>query len=85
MTGQKPDVSSDGEGLEIPYTEPDRAYTIFIPFDLLEDVVGDASSLDECKTWVEENVKDITQAAKAKLDGGVVRKPFDQVILRENN
>ena len=77
--------STDGNGREFRLNAPDQKHTVFIPAELLDDEVGDDCSDADRDAWVKNNIEEIVKAAESKIKGGVVRRPFDRIVVREDN
>ncbi len=60
-----------------------QSHKVIIPRELLDDEVGDSSSVADRKMWIESNIEIIMDAVTAKTEGGTVRRPFDRIVVKD--
>jgi hypothetical protein len=57
------------------------SHKVIVPRDMLDDEVGDSSTLDQRKAWVEENIEEVMRAYRARTDGGFLNARFNRITV----
>jgi hypothetical protein len=76
IKGIKFEAAESGKAVCFILQHNSKEYRVVVSRELLSDVLGSAASFDERTKYVEGNFENIRQASVAKVDGGIVSKPF---------
>jgi hypothetical protein len=76
IQGIKFEAAESGKAVLFMLRHNLKEYRVVVSRELLSDELGSAASFDERMKYVEANFGKIRKAGVAKIDGGIVSKPF---------